>query len=160
MRAIAIAAALMVGTLARPDLAHGDELFKATLNGEQEVPPFQSGTTGRVKIRINSTETAGEFTLTVNDGWRVQQAHIHCGEPGVNGPVVVFLAGLHAPGFDVDGEWVSNATFTDANMVNRETECGASLGDLISAMRAGKTYANVHTVTHPGGEIRGLIVAQ
>jgi hypothetical protein len=29
--------------------------------------------------------------------------------------------------------------------------------ELVRAMRAGVTYANVHTTTHGGGEIRGQI---
>ena len=31
------------------------------------------------------------------------------------------------------------------------------LGELSRAMRAGVTYANVHTATYPAGEIRGQI---
>ena len=157
MRVLVVIAALVVGLVAGTPVATADELFKATLSGDQEVPAVDTITTGRVKIRINDTSTAGEFTLTVNDGVRAQQAHIHCGQPGENGPVIVFLAGFHNLGWDVDGEWVSNATFTDDNMANRESPCGATLTELIQAMRDGRTYANVHTVAHPGGEVRGLI---
>jgi hypothetical protein len=157
MRILVIIAALVVGMFVRTDVALADEIFKAWLSGDQELPAVDTSTTGLVKIRINDTATAGEFTLTVNDGVRAQQAHIHCGLPTENGPVVVFLAGFHNLGWDVDGEWVSNATFTDANMASRTSACGRTLGEFIQAMRDGKTYANVHTVAHPAGEIRGLV---
>jgi hypothetical protein len=160
MRVLVVIGALVAGMFAWTDVVKADEIFKATLTGDQEVPAVDTVTTGKVKIRINDTSTAGELTLTVNDGVRAQQAHIHCGQPGENGPVIVFLAGLHNPGWDVDGEWVSNATFTDDNMVDRESSCGATLGELIQAMREGRTYANVHTVAHPGGEVRGLLQSQ
>jgi len=32
-----------------------------------------------------------------------------------------------------------------------------TLAKLLRAIRAGKTYGNVHTATSPGGEIRGQI---
>jgi len=32
-----------------------------------------------------------------------------------------------------------------------------SIADLAQAVRAGKIYANVHTVAHPSGEIRGQL---
>jgi hypothetical protein len=31
------------------------------------------------------------------------------------------------------------------------------LSELIAAIRAGRTYVNVHTNKHPGGEIRGQV---
>jgi len=160
MRVFAAIAALLLVTFTGTGTAHADEIFKATMTGDQEVPPVTTITTGRAKIRINDDASAGEFSLTVNDGTRAIQAHIHCGVPGVNGPVVIFLAGPRNEGWDVDGEWVSNATFTDANVILRDTDCGATLADIIQAMRDGKTYANVHTVANPGGEARGLIQQQ
>ena len=34
---------------------------------------------------------------------------------------------------------------------------GMSISDLIRKMRAGETYVDVHTISNPGGEIRGQI---
>lgn len=129
--------------------------FEAIMTGDQEVPPIATATTGDVRIEFNDDFTAATFTLTVNDGVRVQQAHIHCAALGVNGPIVVFLAGFHAPGWDVDGKWIDHVQFTNANIVN--TACGSTLAALAQSMEDGRTYANVHTVAHPGGEIRGQI---
>ena len=35
--------------------------------------------------------------------------------------------------------------------------CGATLSAIAQQMRDGNTYANVHSVAHPGGVIRGQI---
>lgn len=91
----------------------------------------------------------------VVSGVRITQAHVHCAPAGVNGPIVVFLAGLHAAGLDVDGKWVSNATITDTSIVN--TTCGATVSALAESMHTGNTYANVHSVAHPAGVVRGQI---
>jgi len=133
----------------------GEETFRATLTGDQEVPPVVTQTTGKLTIKFNKQETEGEYTLRVNDGVRVTQAHFHCAPRGVNGPVIIFLAGFHDRGWDVDGKWISNATVTNANIVN--TSCGATLAAIAQAMRDGRVYANAHTVAHPGGEIRGQV---
>jgi CHRD domain len=150
---------LLLAVLGQSGVAAEEEnTFGAVLTGGDEVPPVVTDMSGSVRIRFNDDLTAGAFTLTVNEGVRVQQAHIHCGFAGVNGPIVVFLAGFHAPGWDVDGKWIDHAVFTKANIVN--PACGATLVELIQSMKDGKTYANVHTVAHPAGEIRGQIVSK
>ncbi len=134
--------------------AAGDE-FIAKLSGDNEVPPVVTNTSGRALIQFNDAETAAEFRLTVHDGVRITQAHIHCGPAGVNGPIVVFLAGLISQGLDVDGKWIGNATFTDANIIN--TTCGSTLAALAQSMRDGNMYANAHSVANSGGEVRGQL---
>jgi len=56
---------------------------------------------------------------------------------------------------------------TDANItaITPHPDCMTTIGmditsiaDLAQAVRAGKIYANVHTVAHPAGEIRGQLV--
>jgi len=49
----------------------GEETFRATLTGDQEVPPVVTQTTGKLTIKFNKQETEGEYTLRVNDGVRV-----------------------------------------------------------------------------------------
>ncbi len=136
-------------------VANADELFKANLTGDQEVPPVTTDTTGKVFLRLNKAETEIEIQLHVNDGVRITQSHIHCAPFGVNGPIIIFLAGLHAAGLDIDGKWVSNATITNTSIVN--TACGSTLAAIAQQMRNGNTYVNVHSVAHPAGEIRGQV---
>jgi len=133
----------------------GQQTFKARLTGAEEVPPVTTDMTGKVRIKFNKAETEAEFELTVNDGVRVTAAHLHCAPTGVNGPIIVFLAGLHAAGLNVDGKWISNATMTDTSIVN--TACGSSLAAIAESVRQGMVYVNVHTVANPGGEIRGQL---
>jgi len=157
MRKIFATVAVLFTVVVYAGMANADELFKATLTGDQEVPPVATDTTGKAFFRLNKAEDEIEIQLHVNDGVRITQSHIHCAPAGVNGPIVIFLAGLHAAGLDIDGKWVSNATIKDTSIVNRATACGATLSDIVAAMRSGNTYANVHSVAHPGGEVRGQI---
>jgi hypothetical protein len=133
--------------------------FEARLRGSEEVttPPggVNTQTSGKASFEFNDARTELEFELEVEDGVRVTQAHIHCGEAGVNGPVIIFLAGFHDRGWDVDGDWIGDATATDANITN--TACGSTLAQIAEAMTQGRTYANVHTIANPAGEVRGQI---
>jgi hypothetical protein len=153
-RAIAIAS--LVGVLGFVTGADAGQLFQARLSGAEEVPPVETDTTGRFQILFNRVATAGEFTLRVHEGVRITQAHLHCGEAGVNGPVIVFLAGNHDLGWDVDGQWVSKATITDENVTN--DTCGMTLADIVEEARAGRVYVNVHSVAHPAGVVRGQLL--
>ena len=152
-RVVAIGIALVA--LAFTPIAGAEELFQARLTGDQEVPPVATDTTGRFEILVNKAQAAGEYTLRVESGVRVTQSHFHCGPAGVNGPVIVFLAGFRAEGWDVDGKWISNATITDANVIN--TACGTTLAAIFEQARNGNIYVNVHSVAHPGGVVRGQL---
>ena len=153
----AVAISVLLGVLGFSGMAKAAELFEARLTGDQEVPAVETDTTGRFEILVNKDATAGEYTLRVSSGVRVTQAHFHCAPVGVNGPIIVFLAGFRAEGWDVDGKWVSNATITDANVILTTTPCGATLEAIFQAARDGNVYVNVHSVAHPGGVVRGQL---
>jgi hypothetical protein len=141
--------------LAHDGLDRDGRQFEAQLRGENEVPPVATDTRGRFEVHLSGDGSSAEYTLRVSDGVRLTQAHFHCGQAGVNGPVIVFLAGLHVPGWDVDGRWISNATLTNANVVN--PECGTTLADIFEQAKIGNVYVNVHSGAHPAGVIRGQL---
>jgi CHRD domain len=133
---------LVVGTLAiflGCGIAGAADInFKATLNGASEVPPVTTPGTG------NATATLDTATKTLN--WTVNYsgmsgpvaaAHIHGpAAVGANAGVLVPLTGnLASP---IKG----SATLTDAQ---------------VSDLEAGRTYINLHTAAHPGGEVRGQL---
>jgi hypothetical protein len=102
-----------------------------------------------------------KFKLNVANGEGITQAHIHCGPPGVNGPVVVFLYGFNAAGTDNNGT-LNEGVITAANVIPRPDSAAcpggvATLADVVAKMRSGGAYTNVHTIDFPGGEIRGAI---
>ena len=136
---------------------NGGLAFRAKLTGSQEVPGVVTETAGKARFELNDAKTELEFELEVEDGVRVTQAHIHCNVAGMNGPIIVFLGGFHDKGWDIDGDWIGDATATDANITN--TACGSTLAEIAQAMAEGRTYANVHTIAHPAGEVRGQIEA-
>lgn len=161
---IAAIAALVTTLLAGGGIraaVEGQE-FRARLSGAEEVPPVVTDTTGKAEIVFNEDETTAEFELEVLQGVRVTQSHIHCAPKGVNGPIVLFLAGFHNRGWDVNGSWIENATATDANVIPPPAGSTCphvinNLRDLAVAMRQGDTYVNVHTIARPGGEVRGQL---
>lgn len=137
--------------------------FKTELVGAQEVPPVSTKTSGRFEIRFNSDLTEASFDLRVRDGIKITQAHLHCGEFGENGPVVVFLFGMVPGGFDVDGD-LAEFVITNGNVAAVASNCMNAIGrqitsvaELAQAMTEGLIYANVHSVANPGGVIRGQL---
>lgn len=150
-------AVLMLAMLSVPALA---ETRKAELDGFQEVPANSTTGTGQFRARISEDDSMIEFELTYSglEGTSVLFAHIHLGQPGVNGGVSVFLCGGGGrPACPLSGTVTGTATAAD---VIGPTPQGIAVGEfaeLLRAIRERVTYANVHTDKHPGGEIRGQI---
>lgn len=112
--------------------------FMATLNGSQEVPSVSTSANGAGTFNWSDRNSALTYDITVqNLSSPIIAAHFHTGAPGVAGPAI------------------KDITFSG----NRATGTWA---DLTSQQRidlfAGRLYVNVHTSTHPDGEIRGQVV--
>ncbi len=146
---------ILILTFALAVSAEARESFGAELSGNAEVPPVETDTTGAFRFRYDDFDSTAAYRLRVRDGVRITQAHLHCGLEGENGPPIIFLAGFHENGWDVNGNWVDNATVTDDNIFN--DVCGATLAEIVEAIRNGNVYVNVHSVANPGGEIRGQV---
>lgn len=131
--------------------------FQAPLSGAAEVPPVHTDASGWAAFKLNEAETDLSFILRVADLENITQAHIHYGDPDVNGPVVAFLYSQDAlSSLFSRSQLLSRGTITEADLL------GPFEGDLdgfLTALREGKLYVNVHTDANPGGEVRGQIGA-
>lgn len=132
--------------------APAGQTFTASLSGGEEVPPNDSNAAGQTIFRLSKDGSSVSYKLIVANLDNVIQAHIHCGEAGVNGPVRVFLFGPVTP------EGTSNGILSQGSFDPAGITCPDGTA-LLDAMRAGDTYVNVHTSQFPGGEIRGQIAA-
>ncbi len=154
-------------------LPAGAEEVRARLIGFNEVPAVS--TTGNATFRARIDERGGSIFWEL-DYAELQadalQSHIHFGQRHTNGGITVWLCGNASvtppvnPPAGTQGcparSGHLNGTITAANVIGPGGAQQLSAGQfdqLVRAIRAGATYANVHTVTSPGGEIRGQIRA-
>lgn len=108
-------------------------------NGTSTINPSGSGsvTLDPVTKVLTGSFTTLNIASGVAGGVTYPIAHIHDGDVGATGPIVVPLV-QSAP-----GTWTVPATV---------------LTDLqIESLRAGDNYVNVHTALNPDGEIRGQL---
>lgn len=139
---------------------HGKGQFRAKLTGYEETP-LTLNSNGHAKLKLKLTHTGGEFTLTYADlSGPPVFAHIHFGRPGITGGVSVFFCGGGGkPACPATPSGTVTGTFTAADVLGPTTQ-GINPGDLdslVKAIRAGASYANMHTAKFLGGEIRGQI---
>jgi hypothetical protein len=157
-----VVAALLVGAVvfmaAGPATA---EIVGAGLTGFEEVPVISTGGSGAFFARIFPDNSAMDFVLVYEDleGGPVTQAHIHVGQVGVNGAIVIHFCGSGGKPACPPPPATLAGTVTGADVVaqpNQGINAG-DIGEVIRAIRAGKAYANVHTTTYPSGEVRGQL---
>lgn len=157
---VALAGAALAVLAAGIALAGGGN-FRAHLTGEGEVPDVETRAQGQAVLSVDAGEGEASYRLIVSDLDAVTQAHIHCGGPEVNGPVVVFLFGLD-PSPDHHNGVLATGTFHNSDVIPRPDSAAcpggvANFEDLLEKIEAGQAYVNVHTTANPGGEIRGQI---
>jgi hypothetical protein len=151
--AIGILSILTVGTSPLQLAAQeSEQKFSAKLSGKEEVPPNESPSTGFAWVKITDDKIGYEVNVTDMD--KVNAAHIHLAEAGKNGPVVLTLF-KGGPTEQVNGT-VGEANVTASNLEGPMK--GKDITDLVTAMKNGTTYVNVHTTDFPEGEIRGQLM--
>ncbi|MDP9281712.1 MAG: CHRD domain-containing protein [Chloroflexota bacterium] len=161
----AIPAVLAVATIAVAGDS-GKRNFKAdALSGYQEAPAISTIATGSFEASLNNAGDEITYTLSYSDlEGSVTQAHIHLGQRDVAGGVSVFLCsnlGNGPAGTQPcpPSPATVTGTFTASSIVGPAGQ-GLTTGEfeeLVRAIRAGMTYANVHSTKFPGGETRGQI---
>jgi hypothetical protein len=179
MRRKGIFAALAVGAAALAVAAYalaggsgpGFNHLSATMSSYQEVPSVSSTGTADFTADVAKDGQSISWQLTYSGlESHVLQSHIHFGQRSVNGGISVFLCtnlGNGPAGTQAcpDAGTISG-TITPADVspqiaatAGARTQ-GINTGEwdeLMRAIDAGKTYANIHTVLEPGGEIRAQL---
>ena len=136
------------------------ESFIARLSGFEEVPPVFSRARGSFAARFNAAANAIEYELSYTDlSSPATAAHLHFGQPGVNGEIFAFLCGGdQSPACSGQSATIRGEITPDD--VLPIPDQGLEEGDLQGAleiMRRGLAYVNVHTELIPRGEIRGQV---
>jgi len=159
--------AVLGGLVATATLATADQLG-ALLTGYEESPAVSTTGRGEFTATIDADGDVIHYTETYNGlQGTVTQSHIHVGQLGVNGSIVIFLCQT-ATNPDPTGlapecpqEGTVTGTITPANVIAGSMPpqqlAPGDLAAVSTAIRAGAAYANVHTTISPGGEIRGQI---
>ena len=136
--------------------------------------PAASRGQGEAIFRVSDDGSSVDFRLIASNIDNVIMSHIHCGRPGENGPIRMWLYPVigpsGAPGPNGSGPHngvLATGTFSPTGVVCPASAVGHDM-PLLDAMRAGLTYVNVHTNDgvdgpntgpgdFPGGEIRGQL---
>lgn len=114
-----------------------DLILKAILEGDNEEPPVTTDAVGLATVYFGVEKNTAFINVTATGlSGPITGAHIHEGDPGTNGPVIIPLNNV-------------------GNRIQMEVNNLSPL-DLISLMNGG-TYINLHTEENPAGEIRGQL---
>lgn len=114
--------------------------FTAHLNGSQETPPVDTAASGTGSLTLNPADNTITCSITTT-GITGTFAHIHLAPAGVAGDIIVPLTG---------GPTTWSCPSSPSAVLTAEQ---------VTALQEGRLYFNVHSAAHPGGEIRGQIVA-
>jgi hypothetical protein len=156
-----LALGLLTVLAASAAFAHGDRGGggKARLDGYQETPMSLS-TTGHGSFRAKVRSDGIHYTLRYEDlESNASAAHIHLGQRATSGGVIAFLCsgGDKPPCPAREGKVTGVIDAADVIGPAGQGIAPGQLDEVIRALRHGAVYANVHTATYGGGEIRGQV---
>ena len=161
---VAVALSVIGLTASAVSADAGSANLSARLSGFSEVPPNLTAGSGSFHATVQGNSLTYKLSFS-NLSATATQSHIHFAQSGVNGGVFLFLCGSAAtpgpagtPTCPAAGGTVTR-TVTAADLLAVPAQ-GVAAGDfagVLRIIRSGDAYVNVHTTTHPAGEIRGQV---
>ena len=124
-----------------PSLAGTKERPIAVVSSAIGSATFELITSGSIRFKVDVSGLTG-----------ATMAHIHTGVADSAGPIAVTLFTSTIPSGPLTGT-LASGTFSGSNIQLQ----GVSFDSLLTLMRLGRTYVNVHTQLNPNGEIRDQI---
>jgi len=145
--------------------ATGPRVLRADLTGFEEVLPVSTTGKGELRLLIYPDRTTIAYELSYS-GLQADatQAHIHFGQPAVNGGISVFLCSNLGNG-PAGTQACPLRSGTISGLITADSVLGPDaqgiapreIDALVEALREQLTYVNVHSTRWTGGEIRGQI---
>lgn len=139
------------------EVAYRFEIFGIDLSA------LQFGTQNPGEFPKTNTDLQTQFcsVIPLEDCNVASRLHIHLGSSSVNGPVAFTPADLTMGHFDDQdnvqfGIDPKTGAATVSGIWDTDDE-NPLTPDLVSALKSGNIYLNVHTIRFPGGEIRGQV---
>jgi|SRR5688572_20210464 len=137
------------------------------MTGYEENLDISTPASGSFAARLGEDGESLTYELSYGElEGTVTQAHVHFGKTALNGGISFWLCETAtnpspsattptcpAPGGTVTGEITAAEVIGPAGQGIAPGE----FAEIVAAMRAGHAYANVHSSTRPGGEIRAQI---
>ena len=123
--------------------------YAAKFEGGREFPANASNATGTGSFVLNAERRDLRYSITYFGltGPLSAGGHTHTGAAGANGPIAAVIAGSGGPAAStVSEDWSSTALTQPLTAA------------LVDSLLARKIYANFHTASLPGGEIRGQLL--
>ena len=125
------------------------------------MPAIHTAATGQLKLTVNSDNTLS-FELTYSGLTApATAAHVHFAQPNVNGGVSFFFCGGAKPACPAGTTTPATVTGTvaaaDVGAIPAQGLAAGDIAAIVSEIKAGFAYANVHNATFGGGEIRGQL---
>ena len=163
--AILVAAMVMATAGALVSAQSRGNRYSATLVPGQEVPSLSTTGAGSITVVIDDAAKEISYEMSYSGMTDVRQAHIHFGQPGVGGGIMLWLcktatnpgpAGNTLPICPAEEGSVSG-TLASADVLAVQRLAAGDFENAAKQIRLGLAYANVHTVASPGGEIRGQL---
>lgn len=135
-------------------VAASDPVFVATLSGANERPnPVATAATGTATVTVSGGTAS--YVVTYNGiGGTPTGAHIH-GPGNATQAVGVVVDFPRTTATASTGTLTGSFTAADIRAPTGQTPM--SMDSLVTLMRTGNAYVNVHTAANPGGEIRGQL---
>ena len=150
--------------------------YNTTLSGTQQVLPVKTNGIGTASFELLNDNKTIHYRINILDVPNITGIHIHKGKVGENGDVVVNLynnakeniilnenetkmAQIESSSVKVNGNVQSSflASGTINNSDLKGPLSGKNISDLFNLIKSQNTYVNVHSQSHPDGEIRGEI---
>jgi hypothetical protein len=152
---------LVLGIVASGALAqsNGATAWGATLSGFNEVPPKYFATNGTFQATFTNNTLHYQLSYPAL-GTAAVAAHIHFGQPGVNGGIMAYLCGGGGKPACPPTGGVVQGTITAADVLPVAPQ-NLKVGDFPafqSILENGFAYVNVHTTQFPEGALRGQIM--